>query len=116
MEHVLSRARSCIAQKLASGMQAGQLIISDSGGVIVANSAVSYPDGLTKWKLRSNFTLEVREGRFRIEQTGIERFNSTWGGVGKWPGSGWKKAEAALLITADSVAACTLGKDQKAEW
>lgn len=112
----IARARTCMAQILASGVQGGQLIVSDGAGVIVANNVLSYPDGLMDWKLRSKLTFEARDGRFRIEQTAIERFNSSWGGVGKWSGSGWKKAEAALMAVSTRLANCILSKNSKSDW
>lgn len=104
-------ASTCIAQQLASGQAGGQVIISadPAAGIVVANNALQYRDGLMVWSLRSRLTFEAREGRFRIAHTAIERFNDASGGwspVGKWRGSGAAKAEAALADVSATVAAC----------
>lgn len=79
-------------------------------GVVVARNALSYPDGfLLVWQMRSRVTFEAREGRFRITHENIERLNEQAGGwtpVGKWRGSGWQKAEAALQAQSAEIAAC----------
>ena len=64
-------------------------------------------------------TFEAREGRFRITQTGIEMFNDMaggWGGIGKWWGSPWKKAEATFVASADAVAGCVMAGPRKEDW
>ncbi|MEO7681100.1 MAG: hypothetical protein ABIS14_10495 [Sphingomonas sp.] len=89
------------------------------GGVIVARNVLSYPDGMMQWRIRSTFTFEARDGRFRIEQTNLERFNSTaggWGPIGKWTFSGWKKAETAFAAAANAVAQCVMTGPDKAAW
>lgn len=116
------RAQTCIAQNLRPGtVNAPQIISSDlQNGLIVAQSAIEYPDGFLRWKIRSTFTLEARDGRFRIVQTNLERFYDTgsigWSGIGKWTGSGWKKAEAAFQLSASAVAACVLNGPKKEDW
>jgi hypothetical protein len=87
----------------------GELIVSDADGVIVARSASTYRDGFLNWQIRSRLTFEAREGRYRISQTSLERFNDQSGGwspIGKWRGSGWQKAEAAFALTSDAISAC----------
>jgi len=115
---VAQRATICISQNLKAGTTDAQLIISSDldGGKIVARSAIRYPDGLMQWEVRSTFTFEAREGRFRIVQTNLERFNNRWGGIGKWTGSGWKKAEAAFLSSAATVAQCVLQEPKRDNW
>ena len=82
----------------------------------MARSVINYPDTLVQWEVRSTFTLEAREGRFRIVQTNLERFNNRWGGIGKWTGSGWKKAEAAFVGSAEIVAQCVMQGPKRADW
>lgn len=115
---IATRAQTCISQNLAPGTTDSQLIINADldGGTIVARNAISYPDGLMQWQIRSTFTLEARDGRFRIEQTNLERFNDRWGPIGKWFGSGWKKAEAAFAGPAKAVADCIIAGPKKGDW
>jgi hypothetical protein len=117
-EEIATRASTCISQHLAPGTTDSELIISSDldGGVIVARNALKYTDGLMPWEVRSLFTLEAREGRFRIEQTKLERFNDHWAGIGKWAGSGWRKAEAAFKGSADTVAQCVINGSKRADW
>jgi|GEM_PF-1186744 len=107
-KEIAQRANTCISQHLAPGTTDAQLIVSSDhdNGVIVARNAVQYPDGMMRWEIRSTFTFEAREGRFRIVQTNLERFNRRWGPIGKWSGSGWKKAEQAFMGPANEVAQC----------
>lgn len=102
------RGSTCIAQHLAPGTVGAQLIISSDveGGNIVARNTIEL-GGLMRWQLRSRFTFESRDGRFRILQTGLERFNQgRWGPIGKWTGSQWQGAEAAFSASAVAVARC----------
>ena len=121
---IATRASTCISQHLAPGTTDAQLIISSDldGGVVVARNALEY-GSLPRWKVRSRFTLEARDGRFRIEQTTLERFNTnsltgaeSWGPIGKWTGSGWKKAEATFAASATLVATCVQSAPSKAAW
>ena len=117
---IATRAQTCIAQNLRAGtVNAPQIISSDlDNGVIVAQSALEY-GSLPVWKIRGRFTFEAREGRFRIIQTGLEHFNEMaggWVGIGKWWGSPWKKAEAALIGSADSVARCVMVGPGRENW
>ena len=118
---IASRAQTCIAQNLRPGaVNAPQIVTSDlDSGIIVAQSALevgSFP----VWKLRSRFTFEARDGRFRITQTGLEWFNDSgggeWLGIGKWWGSPWKKAEAGFTASADAVAQCVIGGPTTDVW
>lgn len=120
-KQIATRAQTCIAQNLRPGnVNAPQIVTSDlDNGIIVAQSALetgSFP----VWKLRSHFTFEAREGRFRITQTGLEWFNETgaggWLGIGKWWGSPWKKAEAAYAASADAVARCVIAGPKRDDW
>ena len=116
-----ARANTCISQHLAAGTVDAQLIVNSDPdrGIIVARSAIEYPDFLMRWKVRSVFTFEAREGRFRIEQTNLERFNDMAGGwspIGKWTGSGWKKAEAAFAASANVVARCVMSAPKQDDW
>jgi hypothetical protein len=121
-KEIASRAQTCIAQNLKPGtVNAPQILSSDvENGLIVAQSAIEYPDGLLRWKIRSTFTFEAREGRFRIVQSNLERFYDTgsigWSGIGKWTGSGWKKAEAAFQLSASAVASCVISGPKKDDW
>lgn len=115
------RANTCIAQHLAGGTVDAQLIISSDldGGIIVARNATTH-GSFPVFKIRSRFTFEARDGRFRIEQTGLERFidlyGGDWGPIGKWPGSQWKKAEAAFVATATAVAHCVMQGPKQEDW
>lgn len=120
-KEIATRAQTCIAQNLRSGtVNAPQIVSSDlDTGIIVAQSSLetgSFP----VWKLRSRFTFEARNGRFRITQTGLEWFNDTgsgaWLAIGKWWGSPWKKAEAAYTASADAVAQCVVAGPKKDVW
>lgn len=116
---IATRANVCIAQYLAPGTTNAQLIVSSDldGGVIVARNGIQYPDGLLQWQIRSTFTFEAREGRFRVVQTNLERFNRVWGPIGKWTGSGWKKAEASFASSAAAVAHCVVnGPVKRDDW
>lgn len=115
-----TRAQTCIAQNLRPGtVNAPQIVSSDlDNGIIVAQSALEY-GSLPAWKARSRFTFEAREGRFRINQTGLEQFNEMaggWAGIGKWWGSPWKKAEAAFVASADAVARCVMAGPKQEDW
>jgi hypothetical protein len=117
---IAARAQTCIAQNLRPGMVgAPQIVSSDlDHGLIVAQSALEY-GSLPVWKIRSRFTFEAREGRFRITQTGLEQFNEMaggWAGIGKWWGSPWKKAEAAFAASADTVARCVIAGPKHDDW
>jgi hypothetical protein len=117
---IAARGERCMAQQLGSGRAGGELIISRDieAGVIVSRSAVNYRDGMLVWQMRSRLTLEARDGRFRLEHTGIERFNDQsggWSAVGKWWGSGWQKAETALKETSASVASCITAQSGPAD-
>ena len=85
-KEIATRAQICIAQHLRSGtVSAPQVVTSDlDNGTIVAQNALKFSH-LNEWQIRSRFTFEAREGRFRISQTGIEMFNDMaggWGGIG----------------------------------
>jgi hypothetical protein len=117
---IAMRANTCIAQNLRAGtVNAPQIVSSDlESGVIVAQNALKF-GSLPEWQIRSRFTFEAREGRFRISQTGIEMFNDMaggWGGIGKWWGSPWKKAEAAFAASADAVARCVMSGPKRDDW
>lgn len=88
----------------------------------MARSALKNGSGLFGEEIRSRFTFEARERRFRIEQTNLERFISSksytagWVPIGKWPGSGWKKVEAAFAVSAANVAQCVLNGPKREDW
>jgi hypothetical protein len=119
-KEIATRAQTCIAQNLRSGtVSAPQIVSSDlENGIIVAQNALRF-GSLPEWQIRSRFTFEARDGRFRISQTGIEMFNDMgagWGPIGKWFGSPWKKAEATFTASADSVAQCVIAGPKKDVW
>lgn len=119
-KEIAMRAQICIAQNLRPGnVNAQQIVSSDlENGVIVAQNALKF-GSMPEWQARSRFTFEAREGRFRISQTGLEMFNDMaggWGGIGKWWGSPWKKAEAAFAASADAVARCVLAGPKRDDW
>lgn len=118
---IANRAQTCISQHIASGVTGGQVIINADleGGMIVANSAIEY-GSLPRWKVRSRFTFEARDGRFRIQQTNLERFNDQfnvgWNPIGKWAGSQWRKAEEAFVASATIVAKCVQAEKNRDDW
>lgn len=117
---IATRAQTCIAQNLRPGsVTAPQIVSSDlESGIIVAQSALEF-GSLPVWKIRSRFTFEARDGRFRISQTGLEHFNEVaggWVGIGKWWGSPWKKADAAFAASADAVARCVMAGPKRDDW
>jgi hypothetical protein len=119
-KEIATRATTCISQHLAPGTTDSQLIISSDleGGVVVARNALEY-GSLPRWKIRSVFTLEARDGRFRIEQTKLERFNDMaggWGPIGKWTGSQWKKADETFAASGTRVAQCVISGPKRADW
>ncbi|MCH8615483.1 hypothetical protein LZ016_05130 [Sphingomonas sp. SM33] len=121
-KEIAQRANICIAQHLAGGTVDAQLIISQDldNGIIVARNATTH-GSFPVFKIRSRFTFEAREGRFRIDQTALERFNDTagggWGPIGKWWGSQWKSAEAAFTNSATAVAICVMkGPTKTDDW
>lgn len=117
---IAKRANGCIATHLAAPKKDAPLIVSSDleDGTIVARNAVDYGGGLSGGKARSRFTFEARDGRFRIEQTELERANQLggWSRIGKGAGSDWKKAEAALSASADVVALCVVQKPTRSDW
>lgn len=121
-EQIARKASTCMSQHLAPGLANAPLFISSdpAAGVIVARSAIEYTDRLIAWKIRSTFTFEARENRFRIVQANLERFNDQfnvgWKPIGKWTGSGWKKAEAAFVSSANSVAQCVSAPASTGDW
>lgn len=120
-KEIAQRATTCIAQHLAAGTTDSQLIISSDvdNGIIVARNVTTH-GSFPQFKIRSRFTFEARDGRFRIEQTGLERFDDSfgngWGPIGKWTGSQWKKAEAAFILSAAAVADCVMSGPKKDDW
>lgn len=119
-KEIATRASTCIAQNLRSGtVNAPQIVSSDlDNGVIVAQNALRF-GSLPEWQIRSRFTFEAREGRFRISQTGLEMFNDMaggWNGIGKWWGSPWKKAQATFEASATAVAACVMSGPKRDDW
>jgi hypothetical protein len=117
------RAQQCIAQHLAAGtVDAPVILTSDlEAGTVVARNAMEY-GSFPRWKIRSTFTFEAKESRFRITQTNLERFNDAafggagWYGIGKWWGSDWKKAEKVFAESATAVANCVMAADKKEDW
>lgn len=109
-----TRAATCITQNLAPGTTDAPLILSSSGGVVVANSAIERGSVL-RLTTRARFTFEARDGRFRIKQTNIERFNQgRWASVGKWTGSQWRSVEDGFRQSAERIAACV--SKQQDDW
>lgn len=121
---IATRGSTCISQHLAPGTTDSQLIISSDldNGTVVARSVLEFDNdslGLLVAKGRSTFTFEAREGRFRIEQTNLERFfdgSSGWHPIGKWFGSNWERAQDAFAKSADEVAQCVLSPPDKKDW
>lgn len=115
---IAARAITCISQHLSPGTVDAQLIIGSDldGGTIVARNAIDQ-GGLMRWRLRSRFMFEARAGRFRIEQTALERFNQgRWGPIGKWAGSQWRAAESAFAASGSDVAQCVMQDTGREDW
>lgn len=118
-DEIARRGQSCIAENIHAGD--GPVILSSdiSAGIVTARNALEY-GSLPRWKIRSTFTFEAKDGRFRIVQTNIERFNDGalggpgWYGVGKWWGSESGRVEKELAATATAVAQCVISK--KNDW
>lgn len=120
-KEIAARANTCISQHLTTGTADDPLIVSSDldGGIIVARNSLEY-GSLPRWKIRSRFTFEAREGRFRIEQSNLERFNmnmftgvESWGAIGKWSGSRWKEVTARFEQSATAVAQCVISAPGK---
>lgn len=120
-KEIATRASACIAQSLSRGSADDPLIISSDleGGVVIARNSIEY-GSLPRWKIRSRFTFEAREGRFRMEQTNLERFNANlltgveaWGPIGKWTGSRWKEVTTKFEESASAVAQCVISAPAK---
>lgn len=119
-QEIAQRAMTCISRNLAPGRVDAQLIVSSDlpNGVIVARNALRYGN-MPVWEIRSTFTFEARDGRFRIRQSNLERFNDMaggWGPIGKWTGSGASKAEAAFASSALTVAQCAMSNSKQDKW
>ena len=115
---IASRASTCIAQNLRPGRTDAPLILSTDldNGVIVAQSALQFYAKANEWRIRSTFTLEARENRFRIKQTGLEIFGSmgSWGAITR-RGVG-PKAEEVFAASADVVAKCVIAGFAQDDW
>lgn len=115
---ISARAEGCAASVLSPGV-GGRAIVSRhaASGAVVATNVLEYHDGPAPYMLRSRVTIEASQGRFRIRHDAIERRhdqsfgaiilrNTPWRPVGKWWGSGWQQAEAALRDVSGQLAAC----------
>lgn len=115
---VAVRGQRCIAEHLISGD--GPVILNSDldNGTIVARNSTEY-GALPRWRIRSTFTFEAKQGRFRITQTNLQRFiDGAIGGAAWYPvlkswGSGWKGAEQAFAKSASAVAACVVAGDKE---
>ena len=123
-KEIATKANTCISQILTSRTTDDPLIISADldGGTIVARNSMEY-GSVMRWKIRSRFTFEARDGRFRIEQTNLERWtsnmltgNEAWGPIGKWSGSKWQEVQGKFEASAAAVAACVIDGPSKSEW
>jgi hypothetical protein len=119
-KEIARRANGCIAAHLAPPKKDAPLIVSSDleDGTIVARNSVEYGGGLSSGKVRGRFLFEARDGRFRIEQTELERSDQLggWSRIGKGWGSDWKKAEEAFSASASAVALCEVQKPTRADW
>ena len=116
---IASRASTCIAQNLRSGTTDAPLIVSSDldNGLIVAQTALRFDARANEWQIRSRFTFEAREGRFRITQTDLEMFSpimSRWGRFRK--GGIANNAEATFAASADAVAQCVISGLKRNDW
>ena len=116
---IASRATTCIAQNLRSGTTDAPLILSSDldNGLIVAQNALRFDAKANEWQIRSRFTFEAREGRFRITQTDLEMFSpimSRWGRFVK--GGIANNAEATFAASADAVAQCVISGLRRKDW
>jgi hypothetical protein len=85
---IARRGQQCIAKNLHATDAAVILSADMDAGVVVARNALEY-GAFPRWKIRSTFTLEAKEGRFRIVQTNLERYldQAMWGGLVRSPES-----------------------------
>ena len=118
---IAGRAATCMSQFLSPGTVDADLFINKDtdGGIIVARSALEYEQRLISWNVRSVFTFEARDGRFRIEQTNLELFGTytnSWGPIRKGFGSVWKGAAAAFSTSAEKVSKCVIAGPSSKEW
>ena len=120
-KEIVARANACISRNLSKGSMDDPLILSSDldSGVIVARNSIEYGT-IMRWRIRSRFTFEAREGRFRIQQTNIERNNtSALTGVNSWgPVNSFKQKEvrAKLGASAALVAQCVINGPKSEEW
>jgi hypothetical protein len=119
-QELAARGLKCISQILTVGTTDSPIIIhSDlAAGTVVARSAMKY-GSFPEWQIRSRFTFEAKDGRFRVVQTQLERFNDMgggWGRIGKWAGSGWKKAEDAFQMSEMVVSQCVSQAPKRDDW
>jgi hypothetical protein len=93
-------------------------------GIVTANNRVDYKSKMLAHNVKSTFTFTAKEGRFRIRHSNIEYVqksigsmrNSGYSHVGKWLGSGWKDAQAALNAATVKVATCVQTGPVAADW
>ena len=116
---IATRGGTCIAQNLRPGTTEAPLIMNSDldNGVIVAQSALEFYAKANVWRIRSTFTFEAREGRFRINQTNLELFSPT---MNKWSrflkGGVGTKAQETFAASAVGVAQCVIAGSKQEDW
>lgn len=109
-----------------SGSVAGGSVIELSdpeSGLLVANSRVDYKFMLIAHSARSRFTIEARDGRFRIVQSNLESLQKNSGNMPnddyspmiQRRGTGWDKALEAMTEAEAKVVDC-IARAQEEEW
>lgn len=110
----------------SDGIEGGDVLVHADleGGIVTANNRVDYKSKLLAHNVKSTLTFMAKEGRFKIRHSNIEYVqkstgsmrNSGYSRVGKWFGSGWKDAEAALTAVTSKVAACVQSGPVAEDW
>lgn len=110
----------------SDGISGGDAIVHADleQGVITANNRVDYKSKMLAHNVKSTLTFMAKDERFRIRHSNIEYLQKSTGSVrntgysrvGKWFGSGWKDAEAALVAITAKVAQCVRADPAAEDW
>jgi hypothetical protein len=110
----------------SDGIEGGAILIDADieQGVVSANNRVDYTSSMLAYNVKSTITLLTKDGRFKIKHTNIEYVQKNTGSthnngyikVGKWWGTGWKKADAALQGVSEKVSKCIQASTEKEDW
>jgi hypothetical protein len=110
----------------SSGIQGGPVFVEVDieAGMIIANNRVDYKSALIANNVKSTMTFFAKDGRFKIRHTNLEyvqkatgyMHNTGYKRIGKWQGSGWKKAQEALEGVTGQVADCVQKESKRDNW